>query len=409
VNERSIAALRHKNFYRALEGILRSIDEEQGLESMLTTILAKIGDQVLEVETGIRSGRLYKKDGDEYVVVRSFGARGKKILGTRIPTSYPVLAELSHSKVTYFLSDDAAVDQEFESRIGVGNFAAFYLEPDHRYIAAFGIDDQADVAEATLTINALRYAIARRLRETSLEGQLREVRDIQISLLPAEAPVFEGFEIAGHSIPAEEVGGDIFDFLPLGPDLLGVAVGDASGHGLPAALQARDVITGLRMGVEKDFKITAVMRRLNHVIHRSGLTSRFVSLFYGEVERTGNFVYVNAGHDPVLLLRSGGSFEELRSTGIVMGPLADAEYGRQLVHVDPGDTLVLYTDGIVERLDAERDEEFGIERLIASVRRGLEERPIAEVPDAVLEEVRTFGRGSAWQDDVTLVLVHRRS
>lgn len=409
MNERSIAALRHKTFYRALEGILRGIDQEQGLESMLTTILAKIGDQVLEVETGIRSGRLYKKDGDEYVLVRSFGARGKEILGTRIPASYPVLAELSDSEVTYFLSDDAAIDQEIEAQIGVGNFAAFYLEPDHRYVVAFGIDDQADVAEVTLTLNALRYAIAHRLRESTLEGQLREVRQIQMSLLPAAAPTFEGYDIAGHSIPAEQVGGDIFDFLPLGPDLLGIAIGDASGHGLAAALQARDVITGLRMGVEKDLKITAVVRRLNRVIHRSGLTSRFVSLLYGEVERAGNFVYVNAGHDPGLLLRRDGSVEELRSTGIVMGPLADADYRRQMVQVEPGETLVFYTDGIVERLDENGDEEFGITGLLESVRRALEQRPLAEVPDAVLADVLEFGGGAPWQDDVTLVLVRRRS
>ena len=402
-------AQRHKNFYRELDAILRRIDEEQGLESMLTTVLSQIGDQVLSAETGISSGRLYRRDGDGYVVVRSFGARGRDILGARVPASYPVLAELDHSRVTYVFPEHALFDREIESGLGVRTFAAFALDPAKEYVAAFGIEDGAEEHEVMLTLNALRYAIAHRTRELTLEGQIREARDIQVSLLPQSAPPFAGYDLAGRSVPAEQVGGDIFDYLPLTDHLLGIAVGDASGHGLPAALQARDVITGLRMGVEKDLKITSVLRRLNHVIHRSGLTSRFVSLFYGELESSGNFVYVNAGHDPVLLLRADGSTERLGSTGIVMGPLSEAEYRRELARLAPGDALVLYSDGVSERVDPGTGEEFGLDRLERITRQVLaEEGPFADFPDRILDELRRFGGGTAWADDVTLVLVRRR-
>jgi serine phosphatase RsbU (regulator of sigma subunit) len=204
------------------------------------------------------------------------------------------------------------------------------------------------------------------------------------------------------------VGGDILDLIEVAPEILGIAVGDASGHGLPAALQARDVVTGLRMGVEKDLKITAVMRRLNHVIHRSGLTSRFVSLLFAELEAEGNIVWSNAGHDPGLLVRADGSVDMMTSTGIVMGPLEEAEYRRRMLHVEPGDTLVLYTDGVVERQNARSDEEFGLERfkdeLRAAIAEGLEADGIC---DRILDRLSEFGDGSAWADDVTMLVIRR--
>ena len=403
------AALRHKTFYRKLDEILRQIDEEEGLESMLTSILSRVAEHVIDEEDSpLNSGRLYRRDGNDYVIVRSFGARGTELLGERVPAAYPIFDHLEASMVNYFFPGDEHYDEELERRLGVGAFAAFYLGRDHGHIAAFGIDEGADLNEVMLTLNALRYAITHRLREISLEGQLREARDIQLSLLPQRFPTFPGYEIAGQSIPAEEVGGDILDLILVADDILGLVVGDASGHGLPAALQARDVVTGLRMGVEKDLKITAVMRRLNHVIHRSGLTSRFVSLLFAEIEAEGNLTWANAGHEPGLVLRADGSTDTLRSTGIVMGPLAEAEYGRLMLHLAPDDVLVLYSDGVVERRDPTDTEEFSVSRLEREVREGLGKGlSAAEVCERVLDRVRAFGGGAVLADDVTLLLIRR--
>jgi len=408
---RSTPAARHRDFYRQLDAILRRIDEEEGLESMLTTLLEQIGDQVLGDQTGITSGRLYRRDGEHYVVVRSYGAKGKAILGTKVPASYPAFQTLDRNEVSYVFVNDSNYDSVIEDSLGVGNFAAFRLDPEGQYVAAFGIEHDAVHEEVMLTLNSLRFAILHRLREIGLVGQIREARHIQMSLLPAQAPDFEGFELAGKSIPAEEVGGDVYDFLPdEDSELLGIAIGDASGHGLPAALQARDVVTGLRMGVEKDLKISAVLRRLNRVIHRSGLTSRFVSLFFGEVERGGNLVYVNAGHEPGLLLRATGETELLRSTGIVLGPLAEASYRRELVHIGVGDTLLLYTDGVIERVAPTDQEEFGVDRLESVARESLAASEDFEaVPAAILDAVRDWGGQAPWADDATVVVLRRRA
>ena len=125
--------------------------------------------------------------------------------------------------------------------------------------------------------------------------------------------------MAGFTTPAELVGGDFFDFITVSDRILGVAIADASGHGLPAALQVRDVYTGLRMGVERDFKIVRTVERLNRIIHQSRMTTRFVSLFYGEIEDDGNLMYVNAGH-PHPLHFHGRSVTPLEQTGMVLGP-----------------------------------------------------------------------------------------
>jgi sigma-B regulation protein RsbU (phosphoserine phosphatase) len=404
------AATRHKNFYRKLDDILRQIDEEEGLESMLTSILARVADHVIGEEGPLDSGRLYRRDGEDFVIVRSFGARGKELLGERVAATYGVFDELEAHRVNYFFPGDEHYDTEIEKRLGVNGFAAFYLGRDRKYVAAFGLEEGADLNEAMLTLNALRYAISHRLKEISIEGQLREARDIQLSLLPRRMPTFAGYDISAQSIPAEEVGGDILDLIEVSSDILGIAVGDASGHGLPAALQARDVVTGLRMGVEKDLKITAVMRRLNHVIHQSGLTSRFVSLLFAELEPEGNLTWANAGHDPGLVIRANGSIDQMRSTGIVMGPLEEAEYGRRMLHVGEGDAVVFYSDGIIERRDVADEEEFGLERFQDELKQALEAGFDADQTcERILGKLREFGGGAPWADDVTLLVVRRIS
>jgi len=160
--------------------------------------------------------------------------------------------------------------------------------------------------------------------------------------------------------------------------------------------------------VEKDLKITAVVRRLNHVIHRSGLTSRFVSLLYGEIESGGNLAYTNAGHEPGLVVRASGEIELMHSTGIVMGPLEEAEYGRKMLQIDPGDAVVLYSDGVIERRDPGGNEEFGLDRfkdvLRDSLTRGFS---AAEVCEFLLERLRAFGGLAPLADDVTILVIRR--
>jgi len=257
---------------------------------------------------------------------------------------------------------------------------------------------------AELVLNTACSILSVKLDEERLGATMREAAEIQKSLLPARPPEFPGYEIAAHSRPAEAVGGDWYDFLPLGEGALGLAIGDASGHGLPAALMARDVVIGLRMAVERELKAVHALEKLNRVLHHSTLSSCFASLLYGELEEHGAFFYYNAGHDAPLLIDESGC-TLLRTGGTVLGPLHEARFRRHFAHVDRGAWLALYTDGLIERR-SDAGELFGLERLQRVLLAG-RELSAAALLERVFDELDRFGRGGAARDDETLVLVRR--
>jgi phosphoserine phosphatase RsbU/P len=163
---------------------------------------------------------------------------------------------------------------------------------------------------------------------------------------------------------------------------------------------------GLRMGLSRDFKVSRTVERLNAIIHRSKLVSKFVSLFVGELETSGNLIYVNAGHVPPFILHADGTTEYLRDGGMVLGPTPDATYLRGFARVQPGDVLVMYTDGITECRGKVTGEEFGVTRLQRLVRRHAE-LPAAEIVSRVFAAVDRFAATTVPEDDQTVVIVRR--
>ena len=289
-----------------------------------------------------------------------------------------------------------------ESGAPLAYFAVQHSERPYVFLFAFERGWQRDTAELVLATACSILSV--RLLEERLGATMREAAEIQKSLLPARAPEFPGFDIAAQSRPAEEVGGDWFDFLSLGEGTLGLSIGDASGHGLPAALMARDVVIGLRMGIEKELKAAHALEKLNRVLHAGSLSSCFASLLYGELEENGSFFYYNAGHDAPLLVTADGC-TLLRTGGTVLGPLPEARFRRHFAHLDHGALLALYTDGMIERR-RRAGELFGLDRLQALLHGG-RELPAAELVERCFDELDRFGAGSGAADDQTLLIVRR--
>jgi sigma-B regulation protein RsbU (phosphoserine phosphatase) len=233
---------------------------------------------------------------------------------------------------------------------------------------------------------------------------LQQAAHIQQSLLPASAPQIPNFEIAARSQPAELVGGDFYDYFLSDDDMFGISIGDASGHGLPAALLVRDVVTGLRMGLEKEMKMVYTLKKLNHVIYRSTYSTRFVSLFYADIERNGNLIYVNAGHPSPFLLR-GNDIRELPATGTIIGALPEIALNRAYAYFEPGAVLVMYSDGIFERQNSE-GENFSIARLKQLVKQN-QHQTAQEILDSIFATVFEFGNRAKWEDDATVVVIKR--
>jgi sigma-B regulation protein RsbU (phosphoserine phosphatase) len=393
----------YRNLFRKLEENLERIERTGDTLTMVAAILERLVDDFKD-DLGLVGGRIYVRADDGFELQSEYPSTGLR-QGFRIPMSYTPVQEVLNQGFVLRDLEDPGVDWAIEGALGVSTFAAIRVGESRRQILAFSLRDQSDREHVVYTLNMIRHAINLKLRKARLEDSVAEVRAIQGSLFPPTAPEFVGFDLCGHSVPAEEVGGDLFDFIPVSARMMGIAIADAAGHGLPAALQARDAIVGLRMGVEESLRITATVEKLNRVVNRSALASRFISLFYGEVEPNGNLVYCNAGHNPPLLYHQG-SFKELSNGGLILGPNPNARYQRGYELMEPDSILLLFTDGIIEAQNAD-GEMFGTERLreiIASERwdsaRGLIEK--------VFDKVNGFSRTEPPQDDQTVVAVIRK-
>jgi sigma-B regulation protein RsbU (phosphoserine phosphatase) len=394
----------YKNLFRKIERNLRTIERSNDLLATLTEILRRLVDDFQD-DLGLVGGRIYDKKGSHYVLKGEYPTpRAPK--DYKIPATYPPIRELLEKGYVYARLGDTGVDASIEATLGVKRFAAIGVGELGRQLVAFTLRESSDPEEVGHTLNTIRHAINLKLRSEKFADRFAQARAIQLSLLPQATPVFADYDIFAASIPAEEVGGDLYDFIQVSRRSLGIAVADASGHGLPAALQARDAIIGLRMGVEENLRISATLEKLNRIVNRSALASKFISLFYAELESAGTIVYCNAGHNPPLLW-DGDAFRELARGGMILGPNPGSQYERGYDTLAPGSILVAYTDGIVEAVNAS-DEAFGVDRLRALIQDGAF-ASAKELVDAVFAAVRRHVGGDTRDDDQTVVAILRKA
>src|SRR5262245_38082202 len=389
-----------KSLFRKVERAIEAIEKSADVPSTIADTASAVIENFRE-DLGVRGGRLYERRDGGYELTRTFGGVREVPPGIFVPDAYPPVQRLLDDGVVVMDLTAPGVDPEFERRLDADRFAAIAVGDD-QYILSFSVDPVAPEDDLMASLGIIRHAVDRKLRQERIASALNEARQIQMSILPKRAPRAGPFEMSGFTAPAEIVGGDFFDFINVSERIWGVAIADASGHGLPAALQVRDVYTGLRMGVARDFKIVRTVERLNRIIHQSRMTTKFVSLFYGELEEEGNFIYVNAGHPPPLHFHAKGC-ATLRQTGMVLGPSGNAAYSRGFLSFQKGDALLLYTDGMIEASDG-KGREFGVDRLKKAFL-GLREKPAAEITRALIDRIGEFTGGRPPEDDRTVVVV----
>lgn len=399
-------AVDYRELMKKVERVVAAIDQSDDAGQTIHLVIKKLIEGFRN-ELGIYGARLYARQGPDYSLKATF-PDAKELRGVRVPRSYPPIRRLLEQGTIYMGPHDPGVDRELEELLDVEEFAAIEVG-DEEYLLAFNVAPGGDREDVLFSLGILRHSINQKIRQERLVGIFNEARKIQQSILPKHEPIFGDIDIWGQTEAMEEVGGDFFDFIPISDKILGLAIADVSGHGLPAALQVRDIHMGLRMGLARDFKIVRTVERLNEIIHQSTLTSRFVSMFYGELEPNGNFIYVNAGHPPPFHLSAAGEVASLEEGGAVLGPLAQASYERGFIVVEPGDLVVLYTDGITETRgwnEAGELEEFGVGRLVEICRqhRGQTAQRITE---AIFAAVKSFSGDRPVADDRTLVVVRR--
>jgi serine phosphatase RsbU (regulator of sigma subunit) len=256
---------------------------------------------------------------------------------------------------------------------------------------------------------ALFFVLVLELRDKlGLKGDLEVARQIQFGLLPFEPIERDGVQIVTSMRPANTVGGDYFDVIELGEGRLAVAVGDVAGKAMPAALLMALLQGSLRTLISAGFRSEELVTKLNAHLHANIPSNRLVTFFYAELETmSGALRYVNGGHNPPLLVSPRQPVARLGATGMALGVLADSAYEAMELTLEPGDRLVLYTDGVTEAANPS-DEEYGEVRLESYIRERQREKGRVLL-DGIVSDVLRFCGTSRPHDDMTLMCLDWRS
>ena len=324
------------------------------------------------------------------------------------------------------LVHDTGADESLRDRLSivageVRSILAVPLQTDTRIIGLLYLDSsryafgfsQEDLNLLTVMANiaAIRIEHARLIEveqaERLLARDLEQAAEIQRRLLPTKAPQLPGLDLAGHNSPSRMVGGDYFDFFPYADGKVALLVGDAAGKGMPAALMAAALQARAQIIFEKVDNLANAVCRLNKVMAASGSPTRYVTFFIGILDtNTGVMTYVNAGHNPPIIIRRDGSIESLPSTGTVLGLFGGAQFEEGRVTLAVGDLLTLYSDGVTEASRGEEMEEFGTDRF-AALLRDVPFLSAAEIISYVNRHLTDFTAGAPPFDDITLVVAKR--
>lgn len=264
-------------------------------------------------------------------------------------------------------------------------------------------------ALASITMSALENArlVKEMVEKEHLERELDLARSIQKGLLPDRVISPDGYQIAALNESSQQVGGDYYDVIEISPTRSVLAIGDVSGKGIPASLLMANVQAAFRTIIPLGLDAAEATARINALVHTNTAIDKFITFFWGVLDTDAHtFTYVNAGHNPPCLVHADGTIDLLEEGGLILGIFNDPPpYAVGSVTLAPGDTIVMYTDGVNEALSVGM-QEFGDARL-----QHLLAHHAADTADRMLEAVRDavhdFTHGAPQSDDITLVVVHR--
>jgi sigma-B regulation protein RsbU (phosphoserine phosphatase) len=242
------------------------------------------------------------------------------------------------------------------------------------------------------------------IEKKRLEGQLEVARQVQLELLPPRDPQLEGYDISAYNFPTEEVSGDYYDWVKIYDDQIGLVIADVSGKGVPAALLMAFLRASLRAATHIGYSPHISMAKVNYLLWESIERNQFVTAFYAILDVTNKtLTYTNAGHNPPILLDKNGDFTFIERGSVPLGMFRDTRYHEYYLTTEPGEVLVLYTDGVTEAQNS-KGEEFGRERL-AEAARAHRELSARDLITAVYKDVIDWTDGRGATDDVTFFVI----
>lgn len=392
----------------------------------LDEVLNRVMDEVIATMHAER-GFVMLVDSDGKTTFRAArGLEQKTLEDPQFQVSRSVIEKVLHEGQP-ILTSDAMADERFNMRksimaMGLRAILCVPLKNKDAILGVIYVDNRlragifqrddlsllASIADsAAIAIeNARLYRVA--IEQGRLERELQMARKVQSSLLPHELPQIPGWQFAARWQPAREVGGDYYDFIPLRDQRLGVLIADVTDKGMPAALFMAATRNFVRTSADGADSPADCITRVNRLLQAESNDAMYVSMFYALLDlATGELTYVNAGHNPPLYLPAGADRAvELEHTGMWLGVDENSKFEQRTITLQPGDFLLLYTDGVTDAINA-ASEEFGLERAKEVVYRQRAASPEA-ISEALIQSLAAFTAGSAPFDDITLVLIKRQ-
>src|SRR5438067_12160154 len=242
------------------------------------------------------------------------------------------------------------------------------------------------------------------IEKQRLETQLEVARQVQLELLPARDPQIDGFDISAYNFPTEEVSGDYYDWVRIYDDQIGIVIADVSGKGVPAALLMAFLRASLRAATHIGYAPNVSMTKVNYLLWESIERNQFVTAFYGILDATNRtLAYSNAGQNPPVLIDADGKTRFEERGGVPLGMFRDSRYYEYYATIEPGQMLVLYTDGVTEATNP-AGKEYGRDRLVDAARRA-RDLPAREMIDFIHRDFMQWTDGLGATDDVTFFIV----
>ena len=409
---RMSSQLREQAFQESYKAVTLEALYDVGLAIGSTLNLDDLSEEILLRAVSLldaRVGALYLVRGSAYHLYRTIGGSAldhidlddenlDQLLGSGRSGERSLLPGTEHVLVVPVTADGGrkgllAVGDK-ESRTGVGPFG----DEDRRALSLFA--NQAAIALENAHLH--RQA----LEKERLEREMELAAEIQRGILPKDMPRLGDIEIAGWNRPTRQVGGDYYGTVSLGDGRMGIVVADVTGKGMPAALLVSTLHSALHLLLDSVDLGVEMVQRLNQHIVESSSSNKFITMILAELDRNSRTIgFLNAGHNPGLLVRSAGTVEQLPPSGLPLGLMAGSSYTLDRITLDPGDLLCLYSDGITE-CEAPDEEEYGIDRLSSFL---VDRRadPLSGIIVDLDKVVTGFAGGVPQGDDQTVVLARR--
>jgi len=307
-----------------------------------------------------------------------------------------------------------------EARVETESGMVVPIISNQRIIGVFSIEsnkldaydeEDLELLDAFASLAAISIERAREhqeiLEKRKLEEELSIARGIQKTFLPKKHPKMPGFDISGINIPSEKVGGDYYDFIPIIENQVGIAIGDVSGKGIPAALIMASFRASLIAEIRNNYAIRSIMFKVNNLLFESTESDIYVTAVYGVLDTKNRiFTFTNAGHNAPIFRHADGRMEYLLEGGVTLGTFENSEYEARPLSLSSGDIIVFYTDGVTEAKN-EKGEEFGTRRL-KQVINDSHKLSASEIQTNIYEAVKDFTGGKPKADDLTMIVIKVR-